>query len=188
MFEELIFLAELSYFRGIIGLVELNERVALARWLASPDDRARDPRRGLDERLERQEAGQSDASGTTSSVEEPKEDDSADQWTHLVVLNKWVFTIGDADCYPSVPHGHLQRKTNPWPKLNPYTGGVFVGPHQEDKNRRLSRVEMQMLWNDEEFLCFCHSQIDWYSRFAPQYRFANARFGRNILPRWRRPR
>ena len=187
MFDELIQLAEFSYFRGIIGLAELKERVAVARWLANPDDSARDPRGGLDEKLERPEARQSDADGKTSPVD-PKEDDSADQWTHLVVFNKWVFTIGDADCYPSVPHGHFQRKTTPWPKLNPYTGGVFVGPHHEDKSRRLSRLEMQMLWNDGEFLSFCHCQIDWYSRFAPQYQFANARFGRDILPRWRRPR
>ncbi|SEH93945.1 hypothetical protein SAMN05216581_0677 [Pseudomonas asplenii] len=47
---------------------------------------------------------------------------------------------------------------------------------------------MHMLWNDEEFQNFCHSQIEWYSRFAPQYQFANAKLGKDILPRWRRTR
>ncbi|OPA89654.1 hypothetical protein BFW86_14360 [Pseudomonas fluorescens] len=187
MYDELIYLSELSHILGLIGLAEFNERVEVWRWLITPDDRARDPRRGRDETLDRQESRESQAPDNTSTIEQAMEDDSADQWTHLLVLNKWVFTIGDADCYPSVPHGHFRRKTNPWPKLNPYTGGVFVGPHQEDKTRRLTKAEMQMLWSDEEFLSYCHSQIEWYSQFAPQYQFVHARFGRNILPRWRRP-
>jgi len=187
MYEEIAFLSELSYATGLIGLAELKERGEVARWLTNTDNRLRDPRQRCDEPREHQEAREPETSDAASPVEGVRKDDSTDQWTHLVVLNKWVFTIGDADCYPSVPHGHFQRKTNPWPKLNPYTGRVFVAPHEEDKLRRLTRIDMQMLWNDEQFLSFCRSQIEWYSRFAPQFQFANAKSGRYHFPRWRLP-
>src|SRR5947208_3277842 len=36
-------------------------------------------------------------------------------------LGDWVFTIGDPDPLPSIPHGHWQHQHHP-KKLDPYTG------------------------------------------------------------------
>ena len=102
----------------------------------------------------------------------------------FLAFNKWMFTIGDPDCYPSVPHGHFRNKTRVWPKLNPYTGRVFSGNHQEDVNSRLSKNEMRFLWTDSNFVDHCRKQVHWYSNFAPAYGFPNARLGRDVFPKW----
>ncbi|PJH88531.1 MULTISPECIES: hypothetical protein [Pseudomonas] len=185
MYRYLLLWSEVSYDLGLIGLAELKERAEVAEWLLDPGHSIRDPRLGRDEEPETQESSECERPDTAPLVEGAKKDDPADRWFHLVVLSKWIFTVGDVDCYPSVPHGHFQKKTNSWPKLNPYTGRVFSAPHSEDKARRLTRREMQVLWNDEEFLNHCHKQIDWYTEFAPQYQFVTAKYGRHHLPRWR---
>jgi hypothetical protein len=185
MYSELLFCSEVSYDFGLIGLAELKERAEVAKWLLDPGHSMRDPRLGRDEEFEARESSECEPPDTSPPAEGAKKDDPADRRFHLVVLSKWVFTVGDADCYPSVPHGHFQKKTNSWPKLNPYTGRVFSAPHEEDKARRLTKIDMQILWNDEEFIDHCHKQIDWYSEFAPKYQFVTARHGRRHLPRWR---
>jgi hypothetical protein len=110
----------------------------------------RDPRLGRDEEPDVRELSECEPRVTTPPAEGAKKDDPADR-PHLVMLTKWVFTAGDPDCYPSVPHEHFQKKTNSWPKLNPYTGRVFSAPHEEDKARRLTKEEMQILWIVEIF-------------------------------------
>ncbi|WP_145278847.1 hypothetical protein [Pseudomonas sp. URMO17WK12:I11] len=179
---KLLFLSEISYCLGLIGLAEFKERLEVAEWLLDSGGTVRDPRLGLGEEPEPRESSECEQPDLAEGV---KRDDPADRWYHLVVLNKWVFTVGDADCYPSVPHGHFQKKTNSWPKLNPYIGRVFSAPHEEDKSRRLIKTEMQELWNDREFIEHCHKQIEWYTEFAPNYEFITAKKGRHQLPRWR---
>lgn len=188
MCRDLLFLSEFSYSIGLIGLAELKERAEVAEWLFDPGHIMRDPRLGRDEEPGVRESSECERPDTAPPAEGAKKDNPADPCPHLVMLGKWVFTVGDADCYPSVPHGHFQKKTNSWPKLNPYTGRVFSAPHEEDKARRLIKKEMQILWNDGEFLELCHKQINWYSEFAPQYEFVTDRYGRHRrhnLPRWR---
>jgi hypothetical protein len=184
VYDHIQFLNEVSYDISLIGLAELRERRAVLRWLNDQNNGFRDPREESGETSESREASDFERPNVTSQAEGTKIDDPADRWTHLVVLTHWVFTVGDADCYPSVPHGHLQKKTNPWPKLNPYTGRVFSSMHTEDKSRRLTRSEMQIIWNDEKFLELCYKQIEWYSEFAPDYQYVKAKYGKFVFPRW----
>ena len=122
--------------------------------------------------------------GSGSSVNGEDAEDK-NHWPQFLAFNKWLFTLGDKDCYPSVPHGHLHKKTRGWPKLNPYTGRVFSDVHQEDVSSRLNKAAMKSLWNDSDFVEFCRKQVLWYSRFAPEYGFPGARFGKLHFPRWR---
>jgi hypothetical protein len=173
-------LSDISYHSGLIGLPEYIERCVIADWLAEESHEYRDPRPEL-ENYEGSDEAPSKEDLSTSN----KEDDNNDGYLELKRLNTWVFTIGDRDCYPSVPHGHYQKKTTPCPKLNPYTGRVHKKNQAEVANMRLSKAEMITLWSDEEFREHCREQIMWYTRFAPRYEFPNARFGRDVLPKWK---
>jgi len=190
MHHYIILLSDLSYQLGLIGIAEYKERREVAHWLSVDGQEQPDPRHGRHEELERphefDEARENEgtpsqgSSGSANSTEE----DPTDRWQRFLAFNKWMFTVGDRDCYPSVPHGHLHRKTNEWPKLNPYTGRVFSAVHAEDVACRLTKTEMKTLWNDSGFIEHCHKQVLWYSDFAPAYRFPNARFGKLRFPRW----
>jgi hypothetical protein len=124
MHQYIILLSDLSYEIGLIGLAEYEERLAIADWLFAPDHDYPDPRvrsgRDGENREERQASSDEVGSAESSdSFESGETGDDQDRRHRLLVLNKWMFTVGDRDCYPSVPHGHLHRKTNRWPKLNP---------------------------------------------------------------------
>jgi hypothetical protein len=168
----------------------MSERIDIADWLADADSILPDPRRiavaadapkNADHRSRDQTSSSSDESNDPRSG--GKKEDNA-EWMKLLVLNKWHFTLGDADCVPSVPHGHENAKTQSWPKLNPYTGRVFIDVQQEDFSKRLDRSEMQTLWRDENFVERCRRQVIWYANSFPAYPFANARRGRLHFPRW----
>lgn len=188
-------LNDLSYAAGIIGLVELEERNHIASWVFSRDhsrihERA-DPRGALDRQFEEQAKIEEaevfqpigkDGSVLVSSVNDPAAQEPAAM--QFLVLKRWYFTLGDADCAPSIPHGHENAKTQKWPKLNPYTGKVFTATHQEDTSRRLSRLDMQVLWRDDGFVDHCREQVSWYADRFPHYRFTNARRGILAFPRW----
>ncbi|HHS9528945.1 TPA: hypothetical protein ACTW06_004970 [Raoultella ornithinolytica] len=197
MLSAIMTLSELSYRLGIIGVIEYQERFEIYRWLEDKSNSISDPRNALgeyyapseEERMDdenesdknnRMEDSQLSQTGSRGGQTIEDEDDSM----HFLAFKKWLFTIGDADCFPSVPHGHYQRKTTPWPKLNPYTGVVHSSMKVEDVPSRLTKREMRILWNDTKFIEECRKQILWYSGFAPDYSFPNARFGRHILPRW----
>ncbi|MBU6502693.1 MAG: hypothetical protein KGQ35_07495, partial [Burkholderiales bacterium] len=163
-------LNDLSYAAGLIGLVELEERNQIASWVFSRDHsrihERTDPRGVLDRepeeqvRIEEAEVFQPlEKNGRVlgSSVNDPAAQEPAS--TQFLVLKRWYFTLGDADCSPSIPHGHENAKTQKWPKLNPYTGKVFTATHQEDAPRRLSRLDMQMLWRDDAFVDHCQQQV-----------------------------
>ena len=180
-------LSDMSFMAGIIGYSEYCERYEIADWLMESADRVPDPRISnleceapnqesdhQEENVERGELGVSSKSGQN----EPP-------WLELLMMNQWMFTIGDVDCYPSVPHGHYKSKTRVWPKLNPYTGRVFSDIHKEDIGKRLTKKEMNRLWNDPRFVEHCREQVLWYSDFSPSYGFPGARRGKLVFPRWR---
>lgn len=182
-------LSDLSYKLGIIELAEYEERLAVAEWLLQPNGQGPDPRAPSEDPRAQEEPRESRNdirdSGSSSRVDQiAGEAGEEDGLPRFLALGTWVFTLGDPDCYPSVPHGHHLRKTTPWPKLNPYVGRVFVDVHREDVRRRLTRLEMKQLWKDDEFVAHCREQVVWYSDFAPRYAFPLARRGRMMFPRW----
>ncbi|WP_156409940.1 hypothetical protein [Duganella sp. Root198D2] len=192
MYHHIVLLSDLSYQIGIIGLMEYRERLQIAEWLTSSKNSLDDPRdSGERNPMEDSESPRevpnkdvtSNNSGGAAALKD--DDDELDRWAQFLAFKKWVFTIGDADCSPSVPHGHLHHKNNPHPKLNPYTGRVFGKGQKEDVSLRLTRAEMKSLWNDSEFVAHCREQVIYYSSFAPAYDFPNARHGRLHFPRWR---
>ncbi|MGL4668860.1 MAG: hypothetical protein ACRCWR_13140, partial [Saezia sp.] len=71
----------------------------------------------------------------------------------------------------------------PWPKLNPYTGRVFLHMHYEDAASRLTKSEMRKVWNDKDFIEHCRKQILWYSSTLPDYKFPDARRGKLCFPK-----
>jgi hypothetical protein len=190
MHHYIVLLSDLSYQLGLIGIAEYEERRELAFWLSTNGEGKPDPRSGRHEESERprenDEGHESDGakgqggSGSANATD----DDPSDRWPKFLAFQKWMFTVGDRDCYPSVPHGHLHRKTNEWPKLNPYTGRVFADAHAEDASCRLTKTEMKVLWNSEGFVEHCRKQVLWYSDFAPDYAFPRARFGKFRFPKW----
>tara|TARA_R110001583_G_C5648135_1_gene408451 strand:+ start:2473 stop:3006 length:534 start_codon:yes stop_codon:yes gene_type:complete len=177
----------MSLMAGLIGHFEYIERHEIADWLEDPGVRTSDPRVTSHNKHEpplkdspeenRSDEGQSSTTGGQRTDVSPR--------LELLMMNQWMFTLGDADCYPSVPHGHYKSKTREWPKLNPYTGRVFSDVHKEDVSKRLSKKEMIKLWNDSTFIEHCRAQVLWYSDFASSYGFPNARRGKLAFPRWR---
>ncbi|WP_041852928.1 hypothetical protein [Vibrio antiquarius] len=167
----LLLLADLSYQHGLIGLNEYAERLETIDWLTSTEDSTEAEMRQLEE-----------VNGLTSQTS-TSQNDVRDESLSLLALKKWMFTIGDADCFPSVPHGHLNNK-NGKTKLNPYTGYII----NKDKKEidRLTKAEMYVLWSDPKFRNHCREQINWYTGFAPEYLFPDARKGRLSLPKWRK--
>lgn len=189
MNSNIILLTDLSYEIGLIGVAEYVERMEVADWLSEHNAEMRDPRLGnLEEAPPRhrpEPSKEHGAGGNTGSGGSQGDDKNDSPYMQFLALNTWMFTVGDHDCYPSVPHGHFQRKTNKWPKLNPYTGRAFIAMHSEDISARLTRTEMRTLWSDEDFVEHCRQQVLWYSDFAPSYAFPSARRGKLRFPRWR---
>jgi len=181
----LITLAEFHYELGFIGHDEYQERVHVALWLSDKLD-------GSDPRLE---SSKEEVINDRKSFEPEDEavvlkDTSGkgglagneDDWLEFLCLGTWVFTKSDPDSYPSVPHGHYKCRNRPWPKLNPYTGRVFSSKHQEHTSQRLSKKEMKLIWNDENFKSFCREMIVLYQEQFPYYEFHVRRPLK--FPRW----
>lgn len=179
-------LSDISFMAGVIGFFEYYERYEIADWLEDSTDQLPDPRGAINDGevfsqiKEFSDESNADAPGNRVAGA----DNEPPEWLELLMLNQWMFTIGDRDCYPSVPHGHFKAKTNEWPKLNPYTGRVFVAGHKEDSAKRLNKKEMIDLWNNTKFVERCREQVLWYSDFAPAYQFPRARRGKLIFPKW----
>lgn len=175
----LLNLAELHYSFGLIGVSEYEERCDIAFWLADDEGVVLDPRaesfaepENIDEHYSIEE----------KSVEKSQSEEQ-DGLLHFTLLGTWIFTKADPDYYPSVPHGHYRNQNKKWPKLNPYTGRVFDGQHQEDTKKRLTRNQMRSIWNCESFKSFCREMIVWYRETFPKYRFPVC--DPLVLPRWR---
>lgn len=163
----LITLAEIHYDLGLIAHDELCERIDVALWLSDRYD-IEDPRHAPSDPKKNQNAqtisGESKLLRRKSPI---LSEDGKEQYEMFICLTSWIFTKTDAVSYPSVPFGFYRNPNNPWPKLNPYTGRVFVAKHQEDVNLRLSKVDIQNIWQDERFKSFCREIIIWYQE---QYR------------------
>lgn len=166
----LINLAEIHYSFGFINRNELEERYLVALWLSDEKD--------IDPRMDISEEDTSDQEDQNEECNEdeltPRVNPSAnhdDEWTEFLCLNKWVFTKSDPDDYPSVPHGHYESQNRKWPKLNPYTGKVFVAKNQEDKSRKLNKKQMKIIWSEAKFRAFCREMVVWYLEKNPLYRF-----------------
>jgi len=189
MHQYIILLTDLSYETGLIGLAEYEERLAVGDWLSTSDHDRTDPRArlGEEDRYSEEPGTPSNEDVSAGSTGTSTAGERTDHQVRLefLALGKWMFTLGDPDCYPSVPHGHLHKKTIEWPKLNPYTGRVFSDMHLEDVGSRLAKAQMKLLWNDSDFVEHCRKQVLWYSDFAPDYGFPRARFGKLRFPRWR---
>lgn len=182
-------LADLSYLTGLIGYPEYLERCEIANWVLNDDsddsDDSDDPRfiQGETHSNNIKSAEMDILENDTRSFNEKKSTRNASLF-EIKMLNEWIFTIGDVDCYPSVPHGHSQTKTNEWPKLNPYNGRVFSSNNQENTKKRLNKQSMKMLWNDSAFVEYCREQVLWYSKSYPNYIFPKAKKGKNVFPKW----
>ncbi len=191
MSKEIFLLSDLSYANGLIGLVELQERLEIADWLFGNTQDQPDPRGPVDQKIETDKPPSDEDVFRPIPVQQPfvasakaetrKPEAEAMQF---LALKRWYFTIGDPDCAPSVPHGHENSKTQKWPKINPYTGKVFTSIHAEDTSRRLSREEMKALWRNSDFVEHCRDHVKWYAAQFPEYRFINARRGFLAFPRW----
>ncbi|WP_323913478.1 hypothetical protein [Aeromonas veronii] len=184
----LITLAEFHYALGLIGHHEFDERIAMAQWLSDEDKGHRpDPRLELGE-----ESGPPEQDNTSNEFEQAVSytivssgeisDKDDPNWMEFLCLGTWVFTKADPDPYPSIPHGHFLSQNNSWPKLNPYTGRVFLSVHQEDKNRRLSKKDMQKIWRNEKFKSFCREMVVWYKEQYPHIAFPVRHLLR--MPKW----
>lgn len=190
MHHYILLLSDLSYQLGLIGIAEYEERREVAYWLFWDGEGKPDPRGSRheepvsphenDQRRESEGVRGQEVSGSAKATVK----DPSDRWPQFLAFKTWIFTLGDPDCYPSVPHGHLHQKTKEWPKLNPYTGRIFATAHAEDHSRRLTKAEMRILWNDKDFVEHCRKQVLWYSDFAPDFAFTRARFGKLHFPKW----
>lgn len=180
----LIKLAEIHYEFGTINHDEFNERVRVALWLADElDDSAIDPRASTEEDSVINENNNTNGS-VIAIIHDSNDtlDKNDENWIEFLCLGVWVFTKSDLDSYPSIPHGHSRSQNKKWPKLNPYTGRVFVSKYQEDEKQRLSKIQMRNIWSDEKFKSFCREMIVWYQEKFPYYEFPVRRPLR--MPRW----
>ncbi len=181
-----IFMSDWEFGTGIIGLAELYERWKILDWLYLEDKGMSDPRGASTEAEEVPREPQAPIQTGADATGGAKDQQDPSPPMKLIprgLRHRWSFTLGDDDFYPSVPHGHLNDKTNPWPKLNPYGGRAFAEKDVEDKKLRLLRWEMVLLWNDEGFLGHARKQIEWYHVEHPRYPFPVTHKFR--LPRWR---
>ena len=173
--DTLIFLAELSWELGLIGVDELDERIEIGLWLSNETHEKQDPRL-TDEKndFEKSEKKDYDSDlisdeGIFGSSAKGKLDE--DDTLSYIAWKTWYFTGSDPDNYPSVPHGHYQNENNKWPKLNPYTGRVFSKKYQEVTSMRLTKIDMKKLWSDVNFRNFCRAHILWYMQNHSHYTF-----------------
>jgi hypothetical protein len=85
-------------------------------------------------------------------------------------ISKWKFTKGDADFFPSIPHGHAT--INQKIKLDCYQGYYFNVINSNNKAMSIGRETRQYiidLWNNDKFRAFAIDQIDWYLMQYPGF-------------------
>jgi hypothetical protein len=180
------FLTDWEFDFSLIGISEYIEREEVFAWLVDDEAiNAADPRgeaqaEEQERRIEpRNESDQGEIGKTPPEAENPLL-----EFIPTGLSNRWCFTKDDPDFYPSVPHGHLNQKTNAWPKLNPYTGRAFSTKDIEATAYRLQKREMIQLWNDSKFRQHALETIVWYEATFPYYKFPVRNPCR--LPHWRR--
>ncbi len=81
----------------------------------------------------------------------------------------WVFTIGDSDDNPSVPHAHAKDTGY---RLNAWTGDIYPAGNERKKIiGKLKKKELSTLHSDPDFLDFARKQIIWYQSEYPNIKF-----------------
>ena len=81
----------------------------------------------------------------------------------------WIFTIGDADDKPSVPHAHAKDKGY---KLDAWTGCIYPAGNEREKIiGKLKNKELYKLHSNPCFLAFAKKQIEWYRSANPHISF-----------------
>ncbi|OYQ74449.1 hypothetical protein [Wohlfahrtiimonas sp. G9077] len=149
----LITLAEIHYDLGLIGHDEYSERLSIALWLSGKYD-DNDPRQSPTEKPQNQEF--------VSLLGESRMLRATDTQQSFLCVGLWLFTRDEANSYPSVPFGYYKNPKQPWPKLDPYTGRVYVSKYQESAKHRLSKADLKKLWQDEKIKSFCREMTIWY--------------------------
>lgn len=82
---------------------------------------------------------------------------------------RWIFTLGDPDDHPSVPHAHDQENGY---RLNAWTGEIYpAGKDRKSVIGTLSEREIRKLHTDPNFLKFAQKQIAWYQKKFPYITF-----------------
>lgn len=171
-----------------ISWSDFEERLAilerLARWPSDANTPGADPRPAFGDESERprplreSELWKPEAAsvgGPSGGPRKPQTTSPAPpaplQFIPPELRERWCFTINDPDAYPSVPHGHLGEKTQPWPKLNPYTGCAYARKDKEAGHHRLRREEMVRLWNSPTFRQHARDTIEWFQTAYRHHRF-----------------
>lgn len=81
----------------------------------------------------------------------------------------WIFTIGDPDDKPSVPHGHAKDVGY---RLDVWTGNIYpAGKERKNTIGRLKTKELRKLYADKKFIDFAKKQISWYRLTYPHIKF-----------------
>jgi hypothetical protein len=163
---------------GVIGINEFLDRIETLEELLNDSEDFNDSNYN-------QERDGSPNSEVESDSTKTSKDDPEDEIIHFIPLGlkeKWIFTIGDKDPFPSVPHGHKNNENIKWPKLNPYTGRIFSSKLQI--NGRLDKKQMKILWNNQAFRDHCYKQVDWYCSFSPRHQFPISKSKIFRFPRW----
>lgn len=185
-----IYLSECEYHVGIISFADLAERRDILAWLTDELKTNIDPRYSPnnddsnDEKIRIDEFDKAESPQIKSSESTAEDKPPILEFLPLGLKNRWCFTLGDKDNYPSVPHGHLNDKDRPWPKLNPYNGRVFKAKDREDVRHRLVRREMVCLWNNKKFREEALKQIEFYQKTFPHHRFPVPSNRTHKLPWW----
>lgn len=169
-------LSNLQYACGVIDIDELNERIQTYNEMVEGDSRefressyGHEPKRSYDENAKR------------AAISPQSKEDNIYRLVPMGLSYKWVFTKGDPDPFPSVPHGHLDSQNASWPKLNPYTGWAYSASGK--KIERLTKREMKTLWNDDAFVTFCYEHVSWFIGTYPHFHLPTKTPLR--FPKWR---
>lgn len=99
-------LSDMSLMTGLIGYSGYTERHEIANWLKDSSGRIPDPRVTGHEHHEPVSKDSPDGNREDEGQSSITDKHSADvpPWLEILMMNQWMFTLGDADCYPSVPH------------------------------------------------------------------------------------
>lgn len=101
-------------------------------------------------------------------------------------ISKWHFIIGDADYFPSIPHGHSVKNRNI--KLDSYLGYFYNVSNKGTKVFVAGRENRQYiidLWNDKSFRSFARDHINWYLITFPNYKWRVSVKRIKVLPKKR---
>lgn len=181
-----------SYFEGVIGRYEFLSRMTVLAFLAEP---ATGPFRYAQKLVGHEgwsaECGWNGVPRGNESFSEQKLDgtrsqDFYDENSIFLFVSKaemgfskdWDFHKGDADPYPSVPHGH--DHTDSRRKLHAYRGFIYL---QGEPDGRQPRDAIIRLWNDVRFRAFAYEAIKHFVNNRPDWVWDRDPF---VLPLLRR--